>query len=71
MGFYATHFGVNIEMSQILPQLFRHFGTRRQCFAADGLTCRHTATVGNVKIALSENIALLLRVDVPYSLVVT
>ena len=35
--------------------------------------CRHTTMVGNVKIALSENIVLLLhpRVDVPYSLVVT
>ena len=34
---------------------------------------RHTSTVGNVKIALSENIALLLNphVDMPFSLVVT
>ena len=34
---------------------------------------RHTSTVGNLKIALSENIALLLHphVDIPFSLVVT
>ena len=33
---------------------------------------RHTSTVGNVKIALSEKIALLLHphVDIPFSLVV-
>ena len=34
---------------------------------------RHTSTVGNVKTALSEKIALLLHphVDIPFSLVVT
>ena len=46
------------------------FGMNRQGFAAARL---HTKTAGNLKIALSENIALLLNphVDVPCNLVVT
>ena len=45
--------------STALPS--RYVGTHRQCFAAASLTCRHTAMVGNVNIALSEKIALLLH----------
>ena len=51
-----------------------HFGMSHQGLALlPGHRTRHTSTVGNVKIALSEKIVLLLhpRVDVPYSLVVT
>ena len=57
--------------STALPS--RYFGTHRQRFAAARLTWLGYAPVGNVKIALSENIALLLgrHVDVPCSLVVT
>ena len=61
---------MNSTMSQS-----RYFGMNRQCFAVSRLMWpgQVESTVGKVKIALSEKIALLLHphVDVPCSLVVT
>ena len=59
--------------STVLPHCY--FGTQRQGFAAAILmwpVYGDGTTVGNVKIALSEKVALVLHphVDVPYSLVV-
>ena len=46
--------------STALPS--RYFGTHRQCFAAFILTwLAYSDGIGNVKIALSEKIALLLH----------
>ena len=52
--------------STVPPSL--HIGMNHQ-----GQRARHTSTVRNLKIAISEKIALLLhpRVDVPYSFVFT
>ena len=58
-------------ISTVLPCL--HFSMYSQGFAAARLAWPDTVTVGNVKIAVPENIALLLHphVDIPCSLVVT
>ena len=65
---------VNAKDNEFNREPSRYFGTHRQCFAAFRLTwLAYSYTVGNVKIALSEKIALLVHrhVDVPCSLVVT
>ena len=58
-------------MSTISP--YCHFGMHDQGLPADRLTCAAYTDGRKVKIALFENIVLLLhpRVDVPYGLVVT
>ena len=60
------------EFNSAAISLLWHLPTAKSLPRPD-LRGRHTATVGNVNIALSENIALLLHlhVDVSYSLVVT
>ena len=56
--------------STVLPS--RYFGRHPNALPRPIDSGRHTLTVGNVKIALSEKIALLLHphVDIPFSLVV-
>ena len=57
--------------STVLPSF--HFSMNHQALPLPGPRARHTSTVRNVRILLSEKIVLFLhpRVDVPYSLVLT
>ena len=66
----------NFKHEKQLSQQYRHIATlacTTKACPPPGQRARHTSTVRNVKIALFENIVLLLHphVDVPYSFVVT
>ena len=67
MKFYTR----KIINSTVSPSFY--FGMNYQGLVLPGQHARHTSTVGNVKIALSDKIVLLLHshVDFPYSLLVT